>query len=98
MNSMQIRCFLEAAKYKSFSKAASQLYISQPTISRNISLLEEEVGFSLFNRTSFHGIELTEAGMIMHDALTSAQEIVSSALETAQQVQQKKKCISHWDY
>ena len=50
MNSLQINCFLEAAKYHSFSKAAEKLYISQPTFSRNIAMLEQELGIRLFHR------------------------------------------------
>ena len=54
MNSTQVNCFLEAAKQKSFSKAAAKLFISQPTFSRNISMMEAELGLTLFHRNSFH--------------------------------------------
>ena len=70
MNTVQVSCFLEAAKYRSFSTAASRLFVSQSTLSRNISMLEQELGVTLFYRSSFHGITLTEAGRIMMEAFT----------------------------
>lgn len=48
MNSIQINCFLEAAEKRSFSVAAAALFISQPTFSRNIRMLDlfSELGIS----------------------------------------------------
>ena len=46
----QLRAFLEVAKVKSFSKAAENLFISQPAISRKISQLEEALNCQLFIR------------------------------------------------
>ena len=88
MNSLQINCFLEAAKYHSFSKAAEKLYISQPTFSRNIAMLEQELGIRLFHRNSFHGIDLTEAGHIMEEVFSSTRSQILTAMEKAQQVEQ----------
>lgn len=51
------------AECKSISKAAEILYISQPSLSRYLSNLEQELGVSLFVRT-LNGTELTEAGKI----------------------------------
>lgn len=62
MNTLQIDRFLEAAKCGSFSLAVSHLFVSQPTLSRNIVMLEKELGITLFYRNSFHGISLTGAG------------------------------------
>ena len=45
MNTLQIDCFLEAAKCSSFPLAASRLFVSQPTLSRNIVMLEKELGY-----------------------------------------------------
>ncbi len=42
--------FLTVAKEESFSKAAEQLFITQPTLSRQIMELEKELGISLFHR------------------------------------------------
>lgn len=91
MNSIQISCFLEAAKQKSFSKAAAALFISQPTFSRNISSMEEELGLTLFRRNSFHGIRLTKAGEIMLEAFSGAKKEILSAHEKALHAEQKSR-------
>lgn len=57
----QIRYFLAVAKSLSFTSASSELYISQPALSKQISLLEEELGVKLFERSS-RKVALTEAG------------------------------------
>lgn len=59
-----LRYFLEVAKEQSFTKAAKQLHITQPTLSRQLALLEEELGTTLFNRNG-HGITLTEDGLLL---------------------------------
>ena len=89
MNTVQINCFMAAAKYGSFSKAASSLYLSQPTFSRNIASLEEELDIRLFTRNSFHGIELTEGGKVMVEAFTSAKKEFRAALEKAHRLEQE---------
>ena len=50
MTMTQIRCFLEVAECLSFSAAAEKLYVSQPSVSRHILHLEQELGFALFRR------------------------------------------------
>ncbi len=51
MNTQQIEYFLEVVRQGSFTKAAQILYTSQPSLSRQITKLEEELGTSLFNRS-----------------------------------------------
>ncbi len=89
MTSVQINCFITAAKYKSFSKAAAALYLSQPTLSRSISSMEEELGIRLFSRNTFHGIEVTPAGKLMLEAFTHARKEVISALDKAKKLEQE---------
>ena len=55
------KTFYAVAKYESFSKAASELYISQPAVSYSIKKLEEELNTKLFVRLN-KGIKLTDAG------------------------------------
>ena len=62
MTDIQIRCFLESAKYLNFTKASQVLYISQPALSRHIINLEEELNAKLFERTSNKRVSLTVAG------------------------------------
>lgn len=54
---------LAIARTGSFSKAAKELYISQPNISSAINSLEEELGFQIFQRTN-QGISLTTEGIV----------------------------------
>lgn len=65
MNLTRIEYFLTAAEYMNFTKAASVLYISQPSLSKQIALLEEEVDAKLFTRSK-KGLQLTRAGKEMY--------------------------------
>ncbi len=56
-----LREFIVLAQTLNFRKAAEALYITQPVLSKHISILEEEVGTSLFFRNN-HTVKLTKAG------------------------------------
>lgn len=56
MEFRQLEAFVNAVKYKSFSKAADATFLTQPTISAHINNLENEMGTTLVNRT---GREIT---------------------------------------
>lgn len=74
MDIRHLQYFMEVARYRSFTKAAESLYITQPTISKTIKNIEEELGIILFDRSS-KKIELTDAGKIMFE---QGQHIVNS--------------------
>ena len=59
-----LRYFLTVAKEQNFTRAAEQLNITQPTLSRQLAALEEELGTALFIRGS-RSITLTEAGILL---------------------------------
>ena len=59
-----LRYFLMVAKEQSFTKAAAQLHITQPTLSRQLAALEEELKTPLFVRGG-HSITLTEQGLLL---------------------------------
>lgn len=59
-----LRYFLTVAKEQNFTKAAEQLNITQPTLSRQLASLEEELGTTLFIRGS-RSITLTETGILL---------------------------------
>ena len=65
----QIRCFLEVANHLNFTKAAEKTYMTQQAVSRNISLLEEELGIRLLSRST-RSVVLTDAGRICRDEFT----------------------------
>ncbi len=61
----QLESFISVVKHNSFSYAAKELYITQPTVSNNIQNLEKELNTTLLNRTS-KTISLTDAGEIFY--------------------------------
>lgn len=57
-----LKCFILVAENLSFARAAETLYISQPAVTKQINSLEQELGVTLFIRSTRH-VELTPAGM-----------------------------------
>lgn len=72
--------FLAIAREENITKAAQHLHITQPTLSRQMAQLEEELGVKLFIRSNHH-IILTEDGMILR---RRAQELLALASKTKQ--------------
>ena len=66
MNSLQIDYFMAVATNLSFTKTSEELFVSQPAISKQISLLEKELGVKLFVRNN-KKTELTEAGKLYYN-------------------------------
>ena len=65
------KAFYMVAKYKNISKAADALLISQPAIGKSLSRLEENLGCTLFSRTS-RGASLTADGEILYERIREA--------------------------
>ena len=63
MDLRQIRYFTRVAHLRSFSKAAEQLEVAQPALSRQVQALEEELDVQLLLRTT-RGVEPTDAGLV----------------------------------
>ena len=82
MNDKQITTFLEVAECLSFSKAAQNLFLSQPTVTHQITSLETEVGFPLFAR-GYRSIALTPAGRHFYEAMKSIREQIDNAVQEA---------------
>ncbi|MBQ1491074.1 MAG: LysR family transcriptional regulator [Blautia sp.] len=70
-----LRYFLAVAREENMTRAAELLHLSQPTLSKALKSLEEELGKKLFTRHSF-SIELTEEGMLLR---SRAEDLVSMA-------------------
>lgn len=85
MNSQQISFFLSAAKHLNFTKAAEEHYTTQPTVSRQISALEEELGFPLFYREGKQ-LRLTSGGLVMLAEFTQQQDSLAHAVRRAEQM------------
>ena len=65
---LQIEYFIAVAKSLYFTDAARNLYVSQPSLSKQIALLEKEIGVQLFNRST-RGVRLTPAGAVLYKEL-----------------------------
>ncbi|MBQ1328405.1 MAG: LysR family transcriptional regulator [Eubacterium sp.] len=77
------RIFYATAKEGNISRAADRLYISQPAVSKSISLLEKELNCTLFNRSS-RGVKLTEEGELLFESLSSAFQKINDAEDKLQ--------------
>lgn len=73
-----LQYFLAVTREQSISGAAESLYLSQPTLSRQLKELEEELGKQLFTRGS-RRISLTEEGMILRKRAEEIMELVKKA-------------------
>jgi DNA-binding transcriptional LysR family regulator len=62
----RLRYFLAVAGERNFTRAAEQLHVAQPALSRQVRLLEEELGVALVRRTT-HTFELTDAGRFLSE-------------------------------
>lgn len=74
MISLTHRVFLEVAAHLSFSKASKALFISQPAVSKQIKILEDQYKLALFERKG-NSILITEAGQKLYQYLLEAREI-----------------------
>ncbi len=72
-NLSQYKIFYEVAKAGNISKAAKELYISQPAISKAIGKLEDSLNTVLFTRNS-RGVQLTDQGQILYEHTKAAFE------------------------
>ena len=82
-----LRYFLEAARLGNVSRAADNLCVTQPTVSRQLKELEEELGEKLFERTNY-AIRLTPAGELLRER---AEDILSMADRTVQDFKSLKE-------
>lgn len=84
MNLLSLRYFIEVAKTLSFTKASENLFISQPGISQQIHLLEEQLGVKLLLRTT-RRVELTPEGKYLFEktypSLSKIENTVSDLME-----------------
>lgn len=90
MELRELRYFLEVAKQRSFSKASQTLHLSQPTLSKVVKHMEQELQVTLFDRSTRH-IHLTDAGEIVHKhAQMMKQCVVNLQIELAAMTQLNK--------
>ena len=84
-----LRYFLTVAKEQSFTKAAEQLHITQPTLSRQMAAFEEELGVTLFIRSG-KKISLTDEGILLK---RRALEILNLEERTIEELKGKEEVV-----
>lgn len=83
MNLIQIKYFITVAKYLNFTKAANELYITQPALSRQISAMEQELNIILFSRNN-RNVQLTPAAVILYQEFERIYHDINLAIAKAQ--------------
>lgn len=84
-----LRYFLTVAKEQSFTKAAEQLYITQPTLSRQMAAFEEKLGVTLFIRSG-KKVSLTDEGILLK---RRALEILNLEERTIEELKGKEEVV-----
>lgn len=77
MELFHLRYFMTVAKYENFSKAAEELYISQPSISKAVLSLEKELDVTLFQRRGKR-VQLNETGIALKRKLEPVMSILDN--------------------
>lgn len=77
--------FLKVAETLNFTRAAQELYISQPALSKCIRQFEREIGVKLFDRTT-KKVELTEGGRILYDTWSELRDKTHASLVEARRL------------
>ena len=85
MNDKQIVCFMAVAESLNFTHAAEKIYLSQPTISRLINTLEEELGFKLFYRSNKE-VRLTSPGVVFYQSMKDIQKRFEETIRKAKYI------------
>ena len=83
MTTKQMDYCIELARTLNFTRAAENQFVSQPTLTYQIKLLEEEIGFTVFERSG-KGAALTPAGAQFVSFLTGMREDLKRAIEQGQ--------------
>jgi DNA-binding transcriptional LysR family regulator len=90
MELRQIRYFQRVAAELSFTRAAKALHMAQPPLSRQIKMLEEEIGVELFERIG-RGIQLTDAGRYFLDQTDLMLQKLSETVDATQRIGRREK-------
>ncbi len=88
MNLKQLEAFVQIADSGSFSKAAKELYLTQPTISAHVSTLEKELNTRLFVRNTKE-VKLSDSGTVLYD-YAKQMIILQKQIEDAFAVREEK--------
>lgn len=92
MNNIQIEYFIELCKTLNFTRTAQNMYVSQPAVSKQISSLEKEIGFKLFERTN-KDICLTPSGKLFYEFFLKAASEYKRTVKDAHNLVEKKTIV-----
>ena len=92
MDIFQLQCFVAIVKYSSFTKAADSLYISQSSISKHISFLENELGITLLDRSK-QNIRPTPAGCFFYQSISEQLDRFNEIVESTKRIGSGKRGI-----
>jgi DNA-binding transcriptional LysR family regulator len=90
MELSQLEVFLAVAREKRFSRAAEKLFRTQSAVSQTIGKLEDELGESLFDRSSREGI-LTDAGQVLYEYAEKLLNLRTEAAESLAELREVQK-------
>jgi LysR family transcriptional regulator, benzoate and cis,cis-muconate-responsive activator of ben and cat genes len=97
MELRHLRYFVAAAEAENVSRAAVKLHVSQPALSRQIRDLEEELGFSLFERSA-KSVRLTRAGKTFLGEAQAVLQRAEEAVNTARAMARERRTELHVGY
>lgn len=89
MHNLQLETFIVVADLGSFNKAAEALYITPPAVTKQINLLENDLGLQLFIRTH-RGLTLTEAGKSLYKDAKYIIQYCKDSVERAKKAMKEK--------
>lgn len=92
MELYQLEELAALSEYGSISKAAESVGVSQPAMSRSMKLLEEDIGVSIFQRTS-NSIELNDTGRLAASLAAGITSSVKKAMEEIRDFDRRKRTI-----
>ena len=97
MELRHLRYFVAVGEEENMSRAAVKLHVSQPALSKQVRDLEDEIGFSLFQRTP-KSVRLTEAGRVFLDNARALLRHADEAVKEARAVARAEPAELHVGY
>lgn len=89
----QFQYFIAIVEHSSFTAASEHLFIAQSALSRQMKMLEDEIGFVLFDRTE-KKIQLTDAGRSFYQKIKMHLQQIKSSIHMAQNIAQGQgRCL-----
>jgi DNA-binding transcriptional LysR family regulator len=97
MELRHLRYFVAVGEEENMSRAAVKLHVSQPALSKQVRDLEDEIGFSLLQRTA-KSVRLTEAGRVFLDNARAVLRRADEAVKEARAVARAEPAELHVGY